>query len=77
MSATILALDVSSTTIGWVVYDGLIHDHGELHLKHADVNHRCRLGRAAINVLLSCHPSIDAVAIEEPGGKFRLFGFDG
>lgn len=71
MNATILALDISSVAIGWVIYDGLVHDYGEIVLKHADINHRCRLARAGVELILANHPSIDAVAIEAPGGQFK------
>lgn len=71
MTPTILALDVSSTTIGWCLYDGTVQDHGELHLKHPDVNHRARLGRAAIGALLVIHPGLDCVAVESPGSPHK------
>lgn len=70
MNPTILALDVSSQVIGWVLYDGQARDSGEIALKHGDINHRCRLGRAAIGGLLQLYPALDAVAIEAPGGRF-------
>lgn len=71
MSAILLALDASSTTIGWVVFDGAVRDHGTLVLKHADVNHRCRLARAHIAGLIAQHPDLDAVAIEGPASPHK------
>lgn len=65
MIATILALDISSVAIGWVVYTGAMEAYGELLLKHDDINQRCRLARAQIGGLLLQHPDIDAAAIEE------------
>lgn len=70
-SATLLALDASSTTIGWVVFDGAVRDHGTIYLKHSDVNHRCRLARAHIAGLIAQHPYVDAVAIEGPASPHK------
>lgn len=52
MIATILALDASSTTIGWVVYDGVARDHGEVVLRGSDIADRCRQAHAALFDLL-------------------------
>lgn len=68
--STVLALDISSTMIGWCLYDGAVLAYGEITLKHADVNHRCRLARAQVGGLLIQHPDVDAVATEAPGGSF-------
>jgi Holliday junction resolvasome RuvABC endonuclease subunit len=69
--ATILALDVSSTTIGYCLYDGTVLAHGQILLKHNDVNHRARLARAQIAGLLIEHPGLDCVAIEAPGSPHK------
>lgn len=95
----ILGLDISSTAIGWAVYEGPpgiahcprngemggsaislppgaqngtghVRDYGEVYLKHADINHRCRLARAAVGALLRCHSALDAAAIEAPVARF-------
>lgn len=68
---TILALDASSTMIGWVVLDaGQVRDHGEQKLAGADINDRCRQAYAHMGALLACHPDVDAVAIESPVARF-------
>lgn len=70
MNLTILALDASSTSIGWVLYDGAVIERGTITLVHDDINHRCRLARARVGGLLILHPAIDVIAIEAPGGSF-------
>lgn len=71
MNPTILALDISSTALGYGFYDGAVQAHGTILLQHADINHRCRLGRAHIAGLIALHPDIDAVAIEGPASQFK------
>lgn len=68
--ATILALDASSTTIGWVVYDGGVIDHGTVVLSGADIADRCRQAHAGLNLILANHPDVDAIAIESPAARF-------
>lgn len=68
---SILALDVSSTTLGYCFYDGAAQAHGTILLQHADINHRCRLGRAQVAGLIVLHPDIDAVAIEGPASPHK------
>jgi Holliday junction resolvasome RuvABC endonuclease subunit len=70
MNATILALDASSTTIGWCLYDGTTRDHGEIKLTGHDIADRCRQAHAALNLILANHPDIDCVAIESPVAQF-------
>lgn len=71
MNATILALDASSTAIGWIVLDqGAVRDQGTAVLAGADINERCRQAHAYIRTLLRCHPDLDCVAIESPVGRF-------
>ncbi len=70
MSATILALDASSTSIGWVVFDGTVRDHGEIALRGSDTADRCRQAHAALNLILANHPDIDVIALESPVGRF-------
>ncbi len=66
MIPTILALDASSTTIGWCLYDGAVRDHGEIALRGSDIADRCRQAHAALNQILANHPDVDCVAIEAP-----------
>lgn len=69
MTATILGLDASSTTIGWVIYDdGAPRDAGEIVLKGDDIADRCRQAYAFFNLILHTHPDVDAVALESPAG---------
>ncbi len=66
---TILGLDASSTTIGWVVYHGgTVEAHGTLILKDDDIAERCRLAHAGLNLVLANHPDVDALALESPAG---------
>lgn len=67
---TILALDASSTTIGYVVYDGAIIASGEILLKDSDIAERCRLAYAHLNGLLELYPLPDVIAIESPVARF-------
>lgn len=71
MTATILGLDASSTTIGWVIYDaGAPRDCGEIVLKGDDIADRCRQAYAFFNLILHTHPDVDAVGIESPVSRF-------
>ena len=67
---TLLALDASSTTIGYVVWSGHVRAHGTIHLKGDDIADRCRQAFAHIGGLIESHPDIDAVAIEAPVVRF-------
>lgn len=70
MNATILALDASSTAIGWVVWCGSARDHGTIVLKGSDIADRCRQAFAHIGGLIESHPDLDCVAIESPVARF-------
>jgi len=71
MTATILALDASSTCIGWIVLDGAtVRDQGTAVLSGHDINERCRQAHAYVRSLLRVHPDLDCVAIESPVGRF-------
>lgn len=69
-SATILALDASSTTIGWVVWCGEVIDHGTIRLRGADIADRCRQAFAHIGGVIEQHPDLDCVAIESCVSRF-------
>jgi len=73
MNATILALDASSTTIGWVIYDGGDHvgAYGQIALRGDNINERCRLARTGIGLVLVNHTSVDYVAIESPASPHK------
>lgn len=63
----ILALDISSTTIG-VCYDG---QPGETwKLKGDDIASRCQQARHLLTRQLEATPDIDFIVFEEPVGKF-------
>jgi crossover junction endodeoxyribonuclease RuvC len=68
--ATILALDASSTTIGWVVYSGAVEAHGTILLTSDGIADRCRQAHAALNLILANHPDVDAIALESPIARF-------
>ena len=63
---TILALDASSTTIGFVVYAGQVLAHGEHKLGGADIACRCQTARDILRMLLGRYPEVAVVAIESP-----------
>lgn len=69
--AVILALDLSSTTIGWVILDGpIVRDQGTVKLTGADIANRCRQAFAAVGLMIETHPDVDCVAIESPVARF-------
>lgn len=69
-NATILALDASSTTIGWVLYAGQVLDHGEHRLQGDDIALRCQTAYEILALLLDRFPQIDCLAIEAPVARF-------
>ncbi len=70
MSITILALDMSSTAIGWVLLrDGSVADHGT-QILDGHIGRRCRLARAYVASLLRVHADLDMAAVESPVGRF-------
>jgi len=69
-NACILALDASSTTIGYCFYDGAVLASGEIGLKHSDIAVRCRLAFAQFNGLLELYQLPDVIAIESPVARF-------
>jgi Holliday junction resolvasome RuvABC endonuclease subunit len=67
---TILALDMSSTAIGWVLLrDGSVVDSGTQALD-GHIGRRCRLARAYVASLLRLHADLDLAAVESPVGRF-------
>lgn len=69
-NAMILALDASSTTIGWVLYAGTVIDHGEHKLQGNDIAVRCQTAYEVLTLLLDRYPEIDCLAIEAPVARF-------
>lgn len=67
---TLLALDASSTTIGWVLYAEQVCDAGEILLTGDDIADRCRQAFAHVGLLLTTYPEVDALAIEAPVARF-------
>lgn len=70
VNAVILALDCSSTTIGWIVWDGSARDQGTVNLIGTDIADRCRQAFACVGLMIETHPDIDCVAIESPVAQF-------
>lgn len=68
--ACILSLDASSTTIGWVLYNGKALGHGEHKLQGADIAVRCQTAYDIVARLLERYPQIDCLAIEAPVARF-------
>jgi Holliday junction resolvasome RuvABC endonuclease subunit len=68
--ATILALDASSTTIGWVLYAGRVLYCGEHKLQGDDIAVRCQTAYEILALLLNRFPQIDCLAIEAPVARF-------
>jgi Holliday junction resolvasome RuvABC endonuclease subunit len=67
---TILALDASSTAIGYCLYAGAVLAHGEHKLAGGDIATRCQTAYDILVLLLKRWPAIDAVAIESPVLRF-------
>jgi len=75
---TILALDASSTMIGWCVYrDGAVIDHGEFKLGFAaaknataDISLRCEQAHTRLEDLLDRYLDVDCIALESPVARF-------
>lgn len=63
---TILALDASSTNLGYVLYAGQVLAHGEHKLGGADIACRCQTARDILRMLLNHYPEVAVVAIESP-----------
>lgn len=66
----LMGLDMSSTTIGWCVYDGQVRDAGTLRLSGKDIAERCRQARAQIGLLLLNHPDVDVASLESPVARY-------
>ncbi len=62
----ILALDASSTAIGWVVYDGAVLASGEMYLTGSEIAWKCRQALTWLHAHLGAYPTVDCVAIEAP-----------
>ncbi len=69
-NACILALDASSTTIGYVLYAGKVLAHGEHKLQGDDIAVRCQTAYDILAMLLDRYPQIDCLAIESPVARF-------
>lgn len=65
----ILALDISSTNLGFVLYAGRVIDHGE-HKLMGDIAERCRRAYNHFYTLLDRYPQIDCLAVEAPVARF-------
>lgn len=63
---TILGIDCSSTSLGYVVYAGTVLTHGEHKLGGADIACRCQTARDILILLLKRYPEVAVVAIESP-----------
>jgi Holliday junction resolvasome RuvABC endonuclease subunit len=68
---TILALDASSTMIGFVVYAGQVLAFGEHKLAGGDIATRCQTAYDVLTLLLRRWPAVDVVAIESPASRFK------
>jgi hypothetical protein len=66
MNPLILAIDASSTMLGYCLYDGAVIASGEIALKDDDIAVRCRLAYAQLNRLLELYARPDVLAIESP-----------
>lgn len=66
---TILALDASSTMLGWVLYHGAVLDHGE-HKLTGTVEQRCAAAYNALWNMLHDYPATDCIAVEAPVARY-------
>lgn len=67
---TILALDASSTMIGYCLYAGCMLASGEHKLAGGDIATRCQTAYDILALLLERYPDIDCIAIESPVARF-------
>jgi crossover junction endodeoxyribonuclease RuvC len=67
---TILALDASSTMIGYCLHAGEVLAHGEHKLAGGDIANRCQTAYDILVLLIERYPAIDAIAIESPVARF-------
>ena len=67
---TILAIDASSTTLGWVLYAGAALEHGEHTLAGDDIATRCQVAYDILALLIDRFPDVDCVALESPVLRF-------
>jgi Holliday junction resolvasome RuvABC endonuclease subunit len=68
---TILALDASSTSLGWCLYAGSVLAHGEHRLAGGDIATRCQTAYDILVLLLQRYPEVDVVAIESPASPHK------
>jgi len=68
-AAYILALDISSTNLGFVLYHGAVLDYGE-HPLAGDIAERCRRAYNVFHTLLDRYPQVDVLAVEAPVARF-------
>src|SRR5262245_4723941 len=68
---TILALDASSTMLGYCLYDGSVFAFGEIALSGADIAERCRQAHTQLEALLRTMCAVDVIAIEAPASRFK------
>jgi Holliday junction resolvasome RuvABC endonuclease subunit len=68
---TILALDASSTTLGYCLYAGQVLASGEHKLGGADIACRCQTAYDILTLLLKKWPQVDCVALEGPASRFK------
>lgn len=67
---TILALDASSTMIGYCLYAGQVLAHGEHQLAGADIACRCQTAYDILVLLLDRFAVADCIALESPVARF-------
>jgi Holliday junction resolvasome RuvABC endonuclease subunit len=67
---TILALDASSTTLGYCLYAGCVLAHGEHKLGGGDIACRCQTAYDILTLLIARWPQIDCVALESPVARY-------
>lgn len=70
ITPVILALDVSSTNLGYVVYSSSVLAHGEYKLSGHDIAPRCLRAAEIIAALLDQYGAIDCIAIESPVAQY-------
>lgn len=70
IAPVILALDVSSTNLGYVVYSSSVLAQGEHRLGNGEIAARCQEAHAIVAQLLDQHVAIDCIAIESPVGRY-------
>lgn len=66
----ILALDISSTHLGYVVWRGQLLGYGDMTLQGADIALKCQCAADAMGLVMNRHRDLDCLALESPVARY-------